>query len=206
MVVAGPDRVAAGRLALESEDCDILISDDGLQHYRLQRDLEVVLVDAERGFGNGRCLPSGPLREPTGRLESVDLVIYKAAAEAPEPAMRLVPGELVSLGHPESTRPLSALAGVRVCAVAGIGNPGPFFASLREAGLDPTERPYPDHHDFSAEEVAAWPHLPVIMTEKDAVKCAPYARGDHWYLPVEAELDASLLDDLLSKLAGPTHG
>jgi len=206
MVVAGPDRVQAGRLAIELGGCDILVSDDGLQHYRLRRDLEVVLIDGDRGFGNGRCLPAGPLRELPGRLASVDLVLYKAGLKSPVPAMRLVSGALVNLVDSTRTRTLESFRGERLCAVAGIGNPEPFFAALRQAGLDLEARPYPDHHAYSAEDIRRWPDLPVIMTEKDAVKCAPFACEHHWYLPVEAELDESLLDDLLSKLAGLTNG
>ncbi len=204
MVVAGPDRVAAGRLAL-GVGCDILLTDDGLQHWRLARDLEILLVDGERGFGNGHCLPAGPLREPASRLTRVDLVLYHGGS-GHEHAMRLVPGAAVNLAHPDLTRPLADFRGERVQAVAGIGNPGRFFALLREAGLDIEPHPYPDHHRFSASDLARWSDAPVLMTEKDAVKCASFGGDRHWFLPVEAVLNDRFLERFFSQLSGLTHG
>lgn len=199
VVVAGPDRVAAGRLALEMSGCDILVSDDGLQHYRLARDLEIVLIDGTRGFGNGRCLPAGPLREPLTRLRDVDFVLYKGGV-GPGHRMRLHSDELVDLRDPTRRLPLAKLRGQRVRAVAGIGHPEPFFSRLEEAGLVVERWPYPDHHRYRPEDSARWRGLPVIMTEKDAVKCAPFAEADHWVLPVEAILDAEFEARLLAKL------
>ena len=205
LVVAGPDRVKAGQLAIARGGCDILLTDDGLQHYRLQRDLELALIDGDRRFGNGRCLPAGPLREPRSRLKSVDLIVCKNGSPA-ELNMRLVPGVAVNLRQPGFTRPLADFRGQRVCAVAGIGNPVRFFRLLADAGLDIEARPYPDHHRFTAADAALWPDGPVIMTEKDAVKCASFAGDRHWYLPVDALLDDALTDRFLSKLAGLKHG
>ena len=198
VVVAGPDRVAAGRLAIELSGCDILVSDDGLQHYRLARDLEIVLIDGTRGFGNGHCLPAGPLREPPARLSSVDLVLHKGGA-GPGHHMQLRPGELVNLRDPTQRRPLSDLSGQRVNAVAGIGHPEPFFRQLEAAGLAVERRPYPDHHRYRAEDAEHWRGLPVVMTEKDAVKCAPFAASDHWMLPVTAILDPDFESHLLRR-------
>lgn len=199
-VVAGPDRAEAGALALRLGGCDILLTDDGLQHTRMARDLEIALVDGERGFGNGRCLPAGPLREPPSWLKRVDLVLYHGG-NGPEPRMRLVPGAAVNLRRPELTRPLAEFRGQRVLAVAGIGHPGRFFALLADAGLDIEARPYPDHHRFTAGDLARWSHGPVLMTEKDAVKCAAFAGDNHWYLPVEASLDETFLARFEAKLA-----
>ncbi|MBK1708696.1 tetraacyldisaccharide 4'-kinase [Marichromatium gracile] len=201
-VVVGADRVAAGRFALDRCDCDLLLTDDGLQHYRLARDIEIAVVDGRRGLGNRRCLPAGPLREPPRRLEAVDLVLHNGG-EAPPGAgrMRLVPGAALALDGSGRSRPLAAFRDRRVCAVAGIGNPDRFFAMLETHGLMLDPRPYPDHHDFTAAEVAAWPAGPVLMTEKDAVKCARFGGGDHWYVPVEAEFDADSLAGLLTRLA-----
>jgi tetraacyldisaccharide 4'-kinase len=198
VVVAGPDRVAAGRLAIELSDGDILVSDDGLQHYRLARDLEIVLIDGTRGFGNGHCLPAGPLREPPTRLNSADLVLYKGGA-GPGHRMQLRHGELVNLHDPTQRRPLSDLSGQRVHAVAGIGYPEPFFRQLEAAGLVVERWPYPDHHRYRAEDGDRWRGLPVVMTEKDAVKCAAFAGADHWSLPVEAVLDPDFESHLLRK-------
>jgi tetraacyldisaccharide 4'-kinase len=200
-VVAGANRVAAAELALRLGGCDILLSDDGLQHYPMARDLEIVMIDGERGFGNGHCLPAGPLREPVSRLANVDLLLYHGGT-GHEPRMRLVPGAVVNLRRPQSTRPLADFRGQRVRAVAGIGHPERFFAQLADAGLDIERCPYPDHYRFTAGDLADWPEGPVLMTEKDAVKCAAIGGGDnHWYLPVEAVLDDCFLVSFEAKLA-----
>jgi tetraacyldisaccharide 4'-kinase len=205
-VAAGPDRVAAARLLLGTGGCDILVSDDGLQHYRLQRDLEILVVDAARGLGNGRCLPAGPLREPQSRLRQVDLVVCNGAPCLGGEVMTLVPGPLTGLRGSGRTRDLAELNRKRVTAVAGIGNPQRYFALLRRHGLHLDERPYPDHHKFTAEDAATWPPGPVIMTEKDAVKCAGFAGPDHWYLPVQADLSPGFERQLLGKLKGLIDG
>jgi tetraacyldisaccharide 4'-kinase len=198
-VIAGPDRVADGRLAIVRHGCNLILSDDGLQHYRLERDLEVAVIDGERGLGNGRCLPAGPLREPRGRLASVDLVIRNGGVGEGD-SFSLVPGVAVNLRDPGETRPLNAFRGLRVTAVAGIGNPSRFFGELRAQGILVTERPYPDHHPFSAEDVAAWPEGPVLMTEKDAVKCAKFGAANHWYCPVRARLEPGVVRRLFDRI------
>lgn len=200
-VVVGPDRVVSGQLAIAHSGCDILLSDDGLQHYALGRDLEIALVDGQRGFGNGYCLPAGPLREPVARLSDVDLVVYKDGHEQ-GPTMRLVPGSLENLAEPGVRRRLEELRGRRVLAVAGIGDPERFFALLESYGLRIERRPFPDHHRYVGSDVAAWGDGVVVMTEKDAVKCAAFASPHHWYLPVEAHLDDGFEAQFLSKLAG----
>lgn len=205
-VVAGPDRVAAAEILAATYGCDIIVSDDGLQHYRLQRNLEILVVDASRGFGNGRCLPAGPLREPASRRYEADLTVCNGGPFPDGQVMELVPGRLISLDDQERFRDLSELRRQRVTAVAGIGNPERFFALLRRHGLHLDERPYPDHHLFSRAEVAAWPAGPVIMTEKDAVKCESFARRDHWYLPVAARLDGGFERLLSDKLEGIENG
>lgn len=196
-VAAGPDRVAAAQMLIADDGCDIIVTDDGLQHYRLQRDLEVLVVDGERCFGNGRCLPAGPLREAPSRRRDVDLTVYNGGDCADGWQMKLVPGRLVNLRDPDVTRDLAELRRQRVTAVAGVGNPGRFFSLLRGYGLHLDERPYGDHYRFSAEDVASWPPGPVIMTEKDAVKCEGFARADHWSLPVDVVMDTGF-DELLS--------
>jgi tetraacyldisaccharide 4'-kinase len=206
-VVVGPDRVADARLAVAEHGADLLLCDDGLQHYRLARDLEVAVIDATRELGNRRCLPAGPLREPPRRLRTVDLVI-RNGGEGRGHRFRLEPGEAVSLGAPTLRRPLGDFRGVRVTAVAGIGNPERFFAGLRGLGLELDARAYPDHHAFTAADVAAWPAGPVLMTEKDAVKCVTFAgaeagaegRSNLWACPVRAEPDASFVCELFARL------
>ena len=199
-VVVGRDRVAAARRLVDEMGCDLVISDDGLQHYRLRRDLEILVVDAVRRFGNGRCLPAGPLREPVARARRVDLVILNGEDGDDGPRMRLRPGPAVSLAKPELTRALLDFRGSRVTAVAGIGHPQRFFAMLRGLGLDIDARPYPDHHRFSAADVAAWPPGPVLMTEKDAVKCIGLTGADAWYVPVDARPDAGFVTALAGHL------
>lgn len=206
-VVAGPDRVAAGKMLVAGGECDMIVSDDGLQHYRLQRDLEILVVDAARGFGNGRCLPAGPLREPAARHRQVDLTVCNGDGSCPGgQRMRLVPGRLVNLADSTIERDLGELRGQRVTAVAGIGNPGRFFELLRSQGLHLDERPYPDHHPFSREDAASWPPGPVVMTEKDAVKCEGLRCADFWYLPVEPQFQSGFDRLLLDKLKGIGNG
>jgi tetraacyldisaccharide 4'-kinase len=205
-VIAGPDRVAAGETLVATDECDIIVSDDGLQHYRLKRDLEILVIDGPRGFGNGRCLPAGPLREPESRRWEVDLILCNGGSCPGGQVMRLVPGRLVNLSDGEVTRSLGELRRQRVTAVAGIGNPRRFFELLRSQGLYLDERPYPDHHPFTREDAASWPPGPVIMTEKDAVKCEELARGNFWYLPVEPRLQNGFDRLLLGKLKGIFDG
>jgi tetraacyldisaccharide 4'-kinase len=206
VAVAG-DRAAAAQMLIDLHRCDIIVADDGLQHYRLQRDLEILVVDAERGFGNGRCLPAGPLREPLRRMREVDLTVCNGApCLAGAVVMRLVPGRLVNLRNADVRCDLADFRDREVTAVAGIGNPGRFFTLLRRHGLKVRERPYRDHHRFMPQDAAAWPAGPVLMTEKDAVKCSGFAAAGHWYLPVEADLDESLVDWLTNRLTGLSDG
>ncbi|WP_256091454.1 tetraacyldisaccharide 4'-kinase [Candidatus Thiosymbion oneisti] len=205
-VVAGADRVAAGELLLANCECDMIVSDDGLQHYGLRRDLEILVIDASRRFGNGRCLPAGPLREPAARGRAADLTLCNGSPCPGGQVMRLAPGPLVNLADREITRDLGELRGQRVTAVAGIGNPDRFFAHLRRRGLHVNERPYPDHHPFRREDAASWPPGPVVMTEKDAVKCTGFARPDFWYLPVASRLPSGFEQLLLEKLKGIGNG
>ncbi len=205
VVAAGPDRVAAARLALREGACNILIADDGLQHYRLARDLEIAVVDGQRGLGNRRCLPAGPLREPPERLVAVDLIVSNGGSDGYR--MHLVADSAVNLRDATLERSLAEFSGPQgVTAVAGIGNPGRFFTLLRGLGIRVDERPYPDHYRFSAADSADWPPGPVLMTEKDAVKCATFAGADHWVVPVQAELDPAFIDAFFSKLEDLTLG
>ncbi|SET31332.1 tetraacyldisaccharide 4'-kinase [Pseudomonas graminis] len=183
-----PDRSQAVRTLLAEESLDLILSDDGLQHYRLNRDLELVLIDAVRGLGNRRCLPAGPLREPVERLHSVDALLYNGAAADREDgfAFQLKPSALVNLVTGER-RPVDHFPpGQQVHAVAGIGNPQRFFNTLEGLHWRPVPHAFADHAVFSAQALSFTPALPVVMTEKDAVKCASFAAPDWWYLAVEA--------------------
>jgi tetraacyldisaccharide 4'-kinase len=222
-VVAGPDRIADALVLAGDLGCDLLVSDDGLQHYRLRRDLEIAVLDGRRGLGNGRCLPAGPLREPPRRLTEVGLVVHTDGDALGRAslgggngrhgqgsdlgfALVLVPGAAVNLADPGQTRLLADFRGQNLTAVAGIGNPGRFFGLLRSVGLELAERAYPDHHLYTAADAAAWGDETVLMTEKDAVKCAGFARPTHWYLPVEARPEAAFVASLEQRLEGLIRG
>jgi tetraacyldisaccharide 4'-kinase len=204
-VAVAPDRVAAARLLLDAGEVDILVTDDGLQHYRLARDIEICVVDGSRGLGNGCLLPAGPLREPPQRLQQVDLVVVNGGGwKAPGVAaleMQLSTTEAVSLQNGER-RPLSAFAGHKAHAVAGIGNPQRFFASLRKAGIEVIPHPFADHHDFTEIDLAFDGGEPVLMTEKDAVKCGQLVQPHFWFVPAQAEISAeaaALVQQLLDQ-------
>ncbi|MBA4285663.1 MAG: tetraacyldisaccharide 4'-kinase [Xanthomonadaceae bacterium] len=208
-VAVAPDRVVAGRLLIEQDGVDLLIADDGLQHYRLARDLEFCVIDGARGLGNGARLPAGPLREPASRLARVAAVIVNGllAAELPahgkpQFAMQLVIERALALDSGDA-RPLSSFTGRPVRAIAGIGHPQRFFAALEAAGLVVIPQPFPDHHRYVASDLASGDAVPVLMTEKDAVKCAAFARPGLWWVPAEArfgEADTAHVRKLLSSL------
>lgn len=198
-VAIGRDRPAAAML-LVAAGCDVVIADDGLQHYRLARDVEVCVIDGARRFGNAHLLPAGPLREPLRRLARVDLRVCNGGQpEAGEHAMRLVGDEAVALAD-AVRRPLAAFAGQRVHAVAAIGNPARFFAALRAAGIEIVEHAFADHHAFTADDLAFGDAAPVLMTDKDAVKCASFARPNWWRLPVQAVLPMAFFDAVIARL------
>ena len=186
-VVVAPDRVTAAQALLRQTDCDILLSDDGLQHTSLARDVEIVVVDGERRFGNGRCLPAGPLREPPTRLDTVDLVVASGRAAAGEYLMEYVGLPVTSLECGRE-KALAGFSAQRVHAVAAIGNPGRFFSMLRRNGIDIEEHAFPDHHVFRRADLEFGDSAAVLMTEKDAVKCRRLGLGNAWYVPVDVKL------------------
>ncbi len=193
-----PDRVAAGHEAVAA-GCDVVVADDGMQHYRLARRIEIAVVDGDRGFGNGRCLPAGPLREPVGRLGAVDFVVRNGAGGGDEIPMRLLPGEVCRVDG-GGCRPLADFRGQTVHAVAGIGHPLRFFRTLREQGIEVIPHPFADHHRFSAGDLRFGDGRTVLMTEKDAVKCGAFAGPEHWFVPVTAELPDSFGPAVLNRL------
>lgn len=197
-LVVGKKRARAVQFLLQHTDCNIVISDDGLQHYQMDRALEIVIVDHARQFGNQRLLPAGPLREPLSRLKKVDFVVENGD-KAPF-HMTLEGNRLVSIKYPDQTVLLSELKSMRVNAVAGIGNPDRFFQALRAAGLKVSEHPFPDHYHYQAQDLDFHDAWPILMTEKDAVKCAGFANGQYWYLPVTAKLNVEFQKQLLQKL------
>ncbi|MGL6071584.1 tetraacyldisaccharide 4'-kinase [Craterilacuibacter sp.] len=209
-VVVGKDRVAAGLHLLASHpDLDLILSDDGLQHYRLGRALEIVVMDGERGVGNGRLLPAGPLREPLSRLKSVDAVVINGGVGAGFPRlpaalpvfiMTLEPGRFVSLANPALTCAAADFAGQRVVALAGIGHPQRFFATLAAQGIVSEKNiSFPDHHAFVPEDVPDEADA-VLVTTKDAVKLQRINHARLWALPVAARLAPDLADWIIVQL------
>lgn len=209
-VWSGADRVAAAKGLLAAHPaCDVLISDDGLQHYRMRRNIEVAVVDARRGLGNGLLLPAGPLREPASRLACVDAVVINGEGATRTYgrrrfAMRLSGERVVNLRDPRRQCPAAQLTGP-IHAIAGIGDPRRFFEHLQHLGLHIRPHPFPDHHRFSADDLAFAGEEAVVMTEKDAVKCEDFSRENFWFLPVEAQIDAALADHILALLR-TAHG
>ena len=205
-VFAGPRRVVAGRALLAVSPCDVLICDDGLQHYALQRDLEIATVDRVRGHGNGLCLPAGPLREPLSRLQQVDAVVALGGGSDHSYGMRLLPTAACRIRAPAQRRELKSFQATPVHAVAGIGDPQRFFAMLRGAGLTIQAHPFADHHPFRAADLDFGDGRPVLMTEKDALKCEAFSKTNWWFVPVDAQLDCVFYDWLFGALAsGGVH-
>ena len=202
------DRLAAAK-ALAKAGCDVVVCDDGLQHYRLARDIEIEVVDVRRRYGNGRLLPAGPLREPIERAADcmfrvlnmgvLDEAAILSAAGLGEWPMRLQVIEALPILGGRS-QALAAFAGQRVHAVAGIGDPERFFATLRGLGIAVVPHAFADHHAYRAEDLDFGSPLPVLMTEKDAVKCAGFA-GTQWYsVPVQARMSEAFWAALLDRL------
>jgi tetraacyldisaccharide 4'-kinase len=201
-VVVAPDRVAACRALREKHpECDVIVTDDGLQHYALARDIEICVVDG-RGFGNGFLVPAGPLREPPSRLRSVDAVVAHGAKGVAGHDMKLEGDQLVCMTNAHDVRSAKSFAGQKVHAVAGIGDPRRFFLDLARFGMKPVPHPFPDHHTFTADDLDFGDAAPVVMTEKDAVKCKRFAKANHWVFPVRASLDPAFQRWLLEKLSG----
>lgn len=198
------DRVAAAK-ALIAAGCDIVLCDDGLQHYRLHRDLEIEVIDGKRRYGNGHLIPAGPLREPATRSASCDFRVLNVGADDTiaagfgEWTMRLDTGRIMPLvgGRP---LPLSAFAGQRVHAVAGIGDPERFFSMLRDAGIAVVPHAFADHHRYTADDLQFGSDLPVLMTEKDAVKCMGFAGRRHYSVPISAQLPEAFWIALIDRL------
>jgi tetraacyldisaccharide 4'-kinase len=202
-VVIGVDRVTAVRHLLKNSQCNIVISDDGLQHYRLHRNLEIVMVDGVRRFGNHCLLPAGPLREPLSRLQSADFVVINindGGGEGDAYTMSLEPIELISIANSRNKINLQEFPRNKIHAVAGIGHPQRFFMTLKDAGFDLIAHAFPDHHLFQSRELDFADSLNIIMTEKDAVKCSSFADERYWYLSIAAKINIKLEQAILKAL------
>jgi tetraacyldisaccharide 4'-kinase len=215
-VYAGADRLASIRQLLKEQDCDVIVSDDGMQHYKLPRDIQIAVIDQARQLGNGWCLPAGPLREPKNCLTQCDFLVlngansialnetessYDYGVAVPKFGMQLKGNKLTNL-KTKQQKPISEFVGKQLNAISGIGNPQRFFKTLQDAGLNIiTTQSFPDHHPFRSSDFQKSDDIITLMTEKDAVKCQYFATDKMWYLPVTATLETSFESQLLALLA-----
>ena len=200
-VVVAKKRAKGAKELVEKYNCNIILCDDGMQHYSLARDIEIAVIDGQRRFGNNYCFPAGPLREPKSRIFKADLIVSKYNARTCEHKMDYTYHQLVSLNELSKTIPISDLHGMTVHAIAGINNPDHFFSYLRSHKLELIVHKFPDHYSYTEDDVKFDDNFPVVMTEKDAVKCQNYSSDKHWYIPISAELSKSFVCDL-DKLMG----
>ena len=202
----GHNRPAVARALLQAHpECDVLLSDDGLQHYRLQRDVEIAVIDGVRGVGNGFMLPAGPLREPVARLKQVDAVVINGGAiKAGQYAMQLRGEVFYNLLNPDIIAHAADFHGQKLHALAGIGHPQRFFSYLNHLGLQVHPHSFPDHHRYLPADMNFADADAILMTEKDAVKCAAFATEKCWALRIDAQADPALLQHILERIT--SHG
>ena len=195
------NRVRAVDQINKNHDCDVIISDDGLQHYKMERDIEIAVIDGKRRFGNKLTFPAGPLRESIKRLDSVDFIVNNTGpTEEKEFLMNISPSEFVHLKSGKSYKIDEWPMHNQVHAVAGLGNPGRFFDLLGKLGFDIIRHPFPDHHNFHSSDIFYLDHLPIVMTEKDASKCKDFDNNKIWYLKIDADVNNKFIDQLQNKL------
>ena len=198
-IVVAKKRSEAVKHLTKNEKVDVIISDDGLQHYAMGRDIEIAVIDGVNRFGNGFFLPAGPLREPVKRLKSVDMIINNGASQDGELSCEIKAESFVNIANAES-QPLTYFKDKECYAVAGIGDPTKFFKLLADLGVRSKNKAFVDHHKFVAEDFVFAKDYPVIMTSKDCVKCRHFATDQMWYLAVHAELNSDFYQQLESKL------
>ena len=199
-MAVGPNRVSSVEALIKYTDCNIIISDDGMQHYALGRDIEIAVIDGIRRYGNEKCLPAGPLREPLKRLEHVNFKVTNGIAGPDEFAMTYKAEKLCRADDPAVTLDISSLKNQTVHAIAGIGNPQRFFDNLKLSGLDIIEHAFPDHYPFKRSDLDFGEIQPIVITEKDAVKCQRFYLHNVWYQPIKAILDNQFTEQLLVML------
>jgi len=198
-IAVAANRMDAARFLNEKYHLDVIISDDGLQHYKLPRDYEIIIVDGEREFGNGWCLPAGPLRELVSRLDKADIVISNGINTSYKYQYTVNYSDFVSLENSAVKKPYIEFEAQKIHAVAGIGNPKRFFAALEKLGLQVITHAFSDHHAYEQTDIEFNDDLPIIMTEKDAVKCRKFNKKNVWYLPM-ITMPNDKLDNRISKL------
>ena len=206
VVVSCKHRVKSARFLKQNFAIDVLICDDGLQHYQLMRDIEIHVVNGEKRFGNRYFLPAGPLREPLRRLRDIDLKISKGAPKNGEYSLTYRPDYVYALSLPSKVKPLTFFKDKEIVAVAGIANPEEFFAILESKGLNPIKKSFPDHHRFRIEDFYGYERLPILMTEKDAVKCEGIVGYDFWSISLEYCLPKAFGDAVFKKLENLKYG
>ena len=195
------DRSRAARTLQEKHDCNVIISDDGLQHYKMDRKVEIAVIDGVRRLGNGMAFPAGPLREPKARLKEVDFIINNGGpTEADEILMTLNPAKFVHLNSGKRYSVDNWPMHKQVHAVAGVGNPNRFFDLLSRLGFEFDKNPFPDHHKYNKRDLYYLDHLPILMTEKDAAKCKHFNNSKIWYLSIEAKIESQFIDRLEEKI------
>jgi len=200
-VAVGPVRAEAAQLLIEHNHCDVIISDDGLQHYALHRDIEVLVIDGVRRFGNNFCLPSGPLREPQERMREVDFIICNGGDEREEGEILMqFRGEYAINMRTQERKSLTEFKAQQCHALAGIGDPQRFFDFLKDKGLECQTHKFPDHYVYTQKDIQFKSADAILMTEKDAVKCTQIVTDKHWYVPVEANLENGFIEDLITLL------
>ena len=199
-VMAGPNRVTSAEKLIADYHCDVIVSDDGLQHYSLARDIEIAVIDSSRRFGNGFCLPAGPLREPISRLKTVDFIVANGKTNPGEFEMKFVISDVVSIVDGRVIRVDEIRKCKKIFAIAGIGNPERFFESLRSLNLLFETKIFPDHYQFQKKDFDVLDADVILMTEKDAIKCRDFADHRLYALTGQAEMDVRLLDLIITRL------
>ena len=195
------NRVRAVKKIVNDHDCDVIISDDGLQHYKMSRDIEIIVIDGKRRFGNNLTFPAGPLRESLNRLPTADFIINNGGPTSDnEYLMNISPSKFVHLNSGKSYSIDDWPMHRQVHAVAGLGNPGRFFDLLEKLGFESIKHPFPDHHMFDESDIFYMDHLPIVMTEKDASKCKDFNNNKIWYLTIDADLNKNFISELDKKL------
>ncbi|MDB4042942.1 lipid A export permease/ATP-binding protein MsbA [Gammaproteobacteria bacterium] len=195
------DRSRAAKKLQEKHDCNVIISDDGLQHYAMGRDIEIAVIDGVRRLGNGLAFPAGPLREPKSRLKEVDFIVNNGGpTEGDEILMTLNPAKFIHLNSGKEYVIDNWPMHKQVHAIAGVGNPNRFFDLLLRLGFEFDKNPFPDHHKYNKRDLYYLDHLPILMTEKDAAKCKHFNNSKIWYLSIESTIESQFMDRLEEKL------